>query len=97
MRNAVRTLRNSIDAVKAQERQVAARTESLRAEQERLRLGDSTPRQVLEVEEDLAEAEFDEIDALRAYAIAITGLERAQASLLETRGISVVDELNRAP
>ncbi|MCP4002682.1 MAG: TolC family protein [bacterium] len=97
VRVAVRELRNAIDAVKAAERNVAARSESLRAEQERLRLGDSTPRNVLEVEEDLAAAEQQEIAALQRYAVAISALERAQSSLLESRGIKVEEELRRMP
>ncbi len=97
VRVAVRELRNAIDAVKAAERNVAARSESLRAEQERLRLGDSTPRNVLEVEEDLAAAEQQEIAALQRYAVAISALERAQSSLLESRGIKVEEELRRLP
>ncbi len=89
VRNAVRNVQDAQDGVRAAERRKASETERLRAEQERLRLGDSTPQEVLEIEEDLVDAERQQIEALRAYRISIAELERAQATLLETRGISV--------
>jgi outer membrane protein TolC len=95
VRNAARNLRSAIEALQAAERRRAAQEETLQAEQERLRLGDSTPFQVLEFEEDLAEAERQQILALQVYRNAIAGLERAQGTLLEARGISVADELKR--
>ena len=95
VREAVRNVRDTIDGVRAAERRKASEAERLRAEQERLRLGDSTPQQVLEIEEDLVEAESQEIAALQAYAVSISELERAQATLLERRGISVERALGR--
>jgi outer membrane protein TolC len=95
VRNAVRAVQDSMDGVRAAERRKASEAERLRAEQERLRLGDSTPQEVLEIEEDLAEAERQEIAALQVYRTSITALERAQATLLDSRGISVQGELER--
>ncbi len=97
VRNSSRVLRNALQALQAAERRVVAQEETLRAEQERLRLGDSTPFTVLEFEEDLAEAEQQEIFALQTYRNAIAALERAQGTLLETRNISVEQELGRQP
>ena len=74
-----------------------AQQETLRAEQERLRLGDSTPFQVLEFEQDLVEAQLQEITSLRVFRDAIAGLEWAQGTLLEERGISVDEEIVRTP
>jgi outer membrane protein TolC len=88
-------LRNSADAVEASERRRIATEETLRAEQERLRLGDSTPFLVLEFEEQLAEAESQVIASLQAYRDSITALERSQGTLLETRNISLNSELER--
>jgi outer membrane protein TolC len=93
VRNATRQLRNSADAVRAARRREVAAAENLRAEQERLRLGDSTPFLVLEFEEDLAEARRQVIVALQGYRNAITGIERAQGTLLDTMGISVDAEM----
>jgi outer membrane protein TolC len=95
VRNSVRDLRSSIDGVKASQRARAASVETLRAEQERLRLGDSTPHLVLEFDEDLRLAESNEIRALQVYRTAIAALERAQGTLLEKLGIDVVDERER--
>ncbi len=95
VRDAVRALRNSIDAVNAAERNRAATEETLRAEQVRLRLGDATPFTVLEFEEDLVTAESQEIGALQTFRNAITALEASQATLLESRGISVRQEQHR--
>ena len=95
VRDAARVLRNSADSVAASERRRVASQETLRAEEERLRLGDSTPFLVLEFEEDLTESESQVIQSLQAYRNAITALERSQATLLETRSISLVRELQR--
>lgn len=95
VRNSVRLIQNSERAVEAAKRLQASATESLRAEQERLRLGDSTPFQVLQFEEDLAEAERQLIDALRQHRNAVTALEAAKGTLLESRNISYEGELNR--
>lgn len=96
VRNSARVLRNSADSVAAAERRRVATEETLRAEQERLRLGDSTPFLVLEFEADLAEAESQVIASLQAYRNAITALERSQGTLLRTRRISVAREMERA-
>jgi HAE1 family hydrophobic/amphiphilic exporter-1 len=95
VRDAVRGLLAAARAVDAARRRRIAADESLRAEQERLRLGDSTPFQVLQFDEDLAEAEQQLIGALQGHANAITALERVQGTLLETRGILVEEELAR--
>ena len=94
-RTAARTLQSAADGIAAQERAKDAAAEALRAEQERLRVGDSTPFQVLEFEEDFAEAENGLIGAFQVYRNAITALERAQGSLLEAHEISLYDELER--
>jgi len=92
VRTAVRALGSAIDGVEAAERNRLAREETLRAEQEKLRLGDSTPHDVLEFEEDLVDAERQKIFALRTYQNAITEVEKNQETLLESRGISVEKE-----
>jgi outer membrane protein TolC len=97
VREAVRGIDSAAKAVSAAERRRAASTETLRAEQERLRLGDSTPFQVLEFEEDLAEAERQLIDSLRSHRNALTRIEQAQGTLLRARGIDIDVELDREP
>ena len=95
VRNAVRNLRSSIRGIQAAERNRGAQSETLDAEQERLRLGDSTPFQVLEHEQDLAQAERQVIFSLQVHRNAIAGLDRAQATLLDQLGISIARELQR--
>ncbi|HXZ84660.1 MAG TPA: TolC family protein [Myxococcota bacterium] len=95
VRTAVRELQSSIDAVKAAQRARIASEETLRAEEERLRLGDSTPHNVLLFQNDLLTAESNEITQLQLYRTAISALERAQGTLLESRGISVESERER--
>ena len=95
VRRATRNMRSATEALEAAERRRIAQEETLRAEEERLRLGDSTPFTVLEFEEDLAAAERQQIFALQLYRNTIAGLERAQGTLLETRGIVLDDELTR--
>jgi outer membrane protein TolC len=95
VRNAVRNLESAIDGVKAAQSARIAFAETLRAEQERLRLGDSTPHVVLEFDEDLRLAESNEIRALQVYRSAIAALERAQGTLLDKLGVNVVNERER--
>ncbi|HTO54968.1 MAG TPA: TolC family protein [Myxococcota bacterium] len=95
VRSAVRELQSSSDAVKAAERARIASAETLHAEQERLRLGDSTPHNVSLFQDDFLQAQGREITALRNYRVAISALERAQGTLLEARGISVEEERER--
>jgi outer membrane protein TolC len=95
VRNAVRNLESAIDGVKAAQSARIAFAETLRAEQERLRLGDSTPHVVLQFDEDLRLAESNEIRALQIYRTAIAALERAQGTLLDTLGVNVVNERER--
>lgn len=95
VRRDVRGLKSARDAVGASERRRIAQEETLRAEQEKLRLGDSTPHDVLEFENDLVEAERQLITSLKSYRDAIARLERGRATLLESRGISVEAALHR--
>jgi outer membrane protein TolC len=95
VRQAVRSLRASIKGYAAADRRRAAAEETLRAENERLRLGDSTPFDVLQREEDVSAAESQLIGALETNANAITDLERDQGSILRTRNIDVQQEIYR--
>jgi outer membrane protein len=95
VRNSARLYHSSVEGLEAAARGRVARQETLAAEQERLRLGDSTPFQVLEFEEDLAEAERQVIFSLQIHRSAIAALDRAQGKLLERHGISIDEQLMR--
>ncbi len=91
VRQAVRDLRSAQEGIEAAERQRVSAEEQLRAETIRLEHGESTPFDVLEREERLVRAEVNKIDALRVYRDSITGLDRAQGTILRDRGIRVDD------
>ena len=65
--------------------------EQLRAERVRLEHGESTPFDVLLREQDLVQAQSQKILAQNAYHNSITGLDRAQGTILERNQIVVED------
>jgi len=89
VRKAVRDLKSSQEGIEAARRASEASAEQLRAERIRLEYGDSTPFDVLQREEDFVQAESREIDALQAYRISVTGLNRAEGSILKARNIAI--------
>jgi len=93
VRKAVRDLTSSQEGIEAAQRASAASAEQLRAERIRLEYGESTPFDVLLREEDFVEAESREINAIRAYRTSVTGLSRAQGSILVNRNIAI-DEIS---
>jgi outer membrane protein TolC len=95
VRNSVRDLAAAIDGVEAARKARLFAAERLRSEQERLRLGDSTPYLVLQFDEQLRRAESSEISALQRYQDRIVTLERAQGTLLDAQRINIVDERER--
>lgn len=97
VRAAARLLLASAQGIGAAERRRLAAEEQLRAERIRLEHGESTPFDVLQRETDFVEAESQKIAALQAYRSAEVGLERAQGTILDVRGIVIDDarELKR--
>ena len=73
----------------AARRSSEASAEQLRAERIRLEYGESTPFDVLLREDDFVRSRSREIDALRLYRISVTGLNRAQGSILTSRNIVI--------
>ena len=91
VRAAVRDLRSAQEGIVAAERRRLAAAEQLRAERIRLENGESTPFDVLQRERDLVDAESQKIAAEKIYRDSVTGLDRAQGTILETRNIRVED------
>jgi outer membrane protein TolC len=89
VRKAVRDLESSQEGIEAAQRASAASAEQLRAERIRLEYGESTPFDVLLREEDFVTAESREIEAIRLYRTSVTGLSRAQGSILANRNIAI--------
>lgn len=93
VRKAVRDLESSQEGILAAQRASEASAEQLRAERIRLEYGESTPFDVLLREEDFVTAESREIEAIRLYRTSVTGLSRAQGSILANRNIAI-DEIS---
>ncbi len=89
VRNAVRDLESAQQGIEAAQRAAEASAEQLRAERVRLEYGESTPFDVLLREEDFVQAESREIDAIQLYRNSVTGLSRAQGSILGDRNIAI--------
>jgi outer membrane protein TolC len=89
VRKAVRDLESSQEGIEAAQRAAEASAEQLRAERIRLEYGESTPFDVLLREEDFVTAESREIEAIRLYRTSVTGLSRAQGSILANRNIAI--------
>jgi outer membrane protein len=91
VRSAARNLRASQEGIVAAEAARRAADEQLRAERIRLEYGESTPFDVLQREEDLVDRENELINAYRAYHLSVTGLDRAQGTILRNRNIAISD------
>ncbi|MDJ0867023.1 MAG: TolC family protein [Myxococcota bacterium] len=91
VRRAARDLEAALEGVEAANRREAAAAEQLRAERVRLEHGESTPFDVLLREEDLVEAENQKILAQNVYQTSITGLERAQGTILSRHNVVIED------
>ena len=89
VRKAVRDLTSSQEGIEAAQRASAASAEQLRAERIRLEYGESTPFDVLLREEDFVEAESREIAAIQLYRTSVSGLSRAQGSILANHNIAI--------
>ncbi|MCP3983824.1 MAG: TolC family protein [bacterium] len=93
VRKSVRNLQSAQLGIEAAERRQVAAEEQHRAEQIRLEHGESTPFDVLQREEDLVEAQSQKIGALQIYHSSVAGLDRAQGTILEDRGVVVEEAL----
>jgi HAE1 family hydrophobic/amphiphilic exporter-1 len=87
--NAATALETAAGRIQAARAGLIAAQTQLRAEQDRFAAGLSTNFFVLTRQNDLAEAQLAEIDALTDYRKAQTELSRAKGSLLEDRSIRV--------
>jgi outer membrane protein TolC len=88
LREATRNVRSAAERIAASGRARTAAAEQLRAERARLGAGRSTPFQVLEVEEDLSEAESSEIQSRVDFEKARVALAAATGVLLVSRDLT---------
>lgn len=89
IRQAVRNLRSAAQGITASDRRSEAAKEQLRAEEIRLRYGDSTPFDVLQKERDLVDAESQRIASYQLYRVSLAALERAQGTILRSHQIQI--------
>lgn len=91
VRRAVRALDDGAAAIDAavSSRQLAER--NLQAEYTKFNNGLSTNYQVLEIQQDLADAQMSELRARIDYRKALAGYRAATGTLLETVGVEIVD------
>ncbi|MDV2496340.1 MAG: TolC family protein [bacterium] len=89
VREAVRQVETDIKRVQATRAALVLAEKKLDAEEKKLEVGISTNFQVLEFQEDLAEAESDETKAIIDYNKSLINLERAKGTILATNNISL--------
>lgn len=89
LRQAFRELKTSRERIEITHSRVESEQANLNAEKKRFDVGISTSFQVLEFQEDLAEAEEAYIRAIADYNKAEIALERARGTLLGTYGVIV--------
>ena len=95
IRNAVRAVETDFQRVEAYKvaRELAQR--QLEAEEERLKVGLTTPYFVLQYQRDLRNAQIMELRSIMDYNLSLARLQRSTGVILEKKNISVSDILNR--
>jgi outer membrane protein TolC len=88
-RGALRAIDTSWKQVLATRETTRFRRESLIAEKKKFDVGVSTTHDLLEFEEELAEARANEQRAIVDYTLSLTNLMRADATLLQARNVRV--------
>lgn len=89
VRRAIRALRSARERIEVTQAQVRAAEATLDAEMKRYDVGISTAFEVLDFQEDLADAQQQHLVAVVEYNVAAIQLERARGTLLETYGILI--------
>lgn len=87
VRTAIRDVRTSRERIEISRARIESERANLEAERKRLDVGVSTSFQVLEFQEDLANAAESYVRAVIDYNQALVNLERARGTILETYGV----------
>lgn len=83
-RAATRSVRTAQESIEASEAQVRAAEETLSAERKRLDVGSSTTFNVLDFQEDLAQAQVNQVQSQVNFQKGLIELERSRGTLLDT-------------
>ncbi|MGI9554230.1 MAG: TolC family protein [Thermodesulfobacteriota bacterium] len=92
VRDAIREVRNSLKKIDAAKTAVELAEEVVMNDEERLRVGIATTREVLESQRDLIDAQTTQIEAVTEYNISLARLEKTQGTLLLKNNIKIEDD-----
>jgi len=93
IRNAVRSLQTTYKQVQAYKVARELAEKKLQAEEDKLRVGQSTNYTVLQFQRDLTNARMAELQAIISYNLAQVGLDRSTGVILEKRNVKITDIL----
>lgn len=94
IKNAVRSVDANFKRITAYRIARELAEQKLAAEEEKLKVGQSTNFTVLSYQRDLANARVNELNAVITYNISLSNLDRALGLTLDSRNIKLVDYLN---
>jgi outer membrane protein len=89
VRKAVRGVDSGVKRIRAAEASVMLQRKKLEAEEKKFQNGMSTSFEVLTFQDDLSDSELARIRALVDYRVSLIALEKAQGTLLESRGLTL--------
>ena len=92
IRDALREVRNSQKKIEAAKTAVELAKQVVINDEERLRVGIATTREVLESQRDLIDARTTEIEAVTEYNIALARLQKTQGTILINNNILIEDK-----
>ena len=95
IKRAVRAVETNYQRVEAYKVARELREQQLEAEEEKLKVGLTTPYFVLQYQRDLATAQTTELQAIIDYNLSLANLSRAMGISLEEKNISMVDVYNK--
>ena len=95
IKRAVRAVETNYQRVEAYKVARELRQQQLEAEEEKLKVGLTTPYFVLQYQRDLATSQTTELQAIIDYNLSLADLSRAMGISLEEKNISMVDVYNK--
>jgi len=95
IKRAVRAVETNYQRVEAYKVARELREQQLAAEEEKLKVGLTTPYFVLQYQRDLATAQTTELQAIIDYNLSLANLSRAMGISLQEKNISMVDVYNK--
>ncbi len=94
VRDAIREVRNGRKRIDATQKAVELAEEVVMNDEERLKVGIATTREVLEAQRDLIYAQTARVEAIAQYNISIAALEKAKGTLLLKNNVVIKDNGN---